>query len=169
MEGADVDTWDDDSIVKAFNFAMMNYKDDADEGTPRQSPPAEAPSLGHWEPVAQPGSPAASAVEAATRVTEGPVTEPHFAAAPKAQQYQPRWSAPGMMMPPTPPMPPIPVAPGGGGGDDEAFNDLLLAWYYSGYYTGRYQATTEFRRQQQQQQQQQHYGYHGQPHPPHHS
>ena len=145
---ADLEAWDDDAIVKAFNHAMKTHRLEGEE----EPYPSSEPSIGAWqpvetatpshehgaasvavnaeakEPVASVGGipgPGSTAGGVGSTPAAAPVGGPNFggygAAAQQQSYYEPHRATPGS----APAIPPIPT-----GLDDEALNDLLLAWYY---------------------------------------
>ena len=122
---ADVEAWDDEAIVKAFNFAMQSHRRKGDEDSaeaPRPREP-EGATIGAWQPVDS------------TPATVGHAKPAEWAAAAPSFAGSHNPSAPAQHLPPppgmTPPAPPMPtLGQGAGGLDDKALNDLLLAWYY---------------------------------------
>mmetsp|Transcript_44044 Transcript_44044/g.89000 ORF Transcript_44044/g.89000 Transcript_44044/m.89000 type:complete len:160 (-) Transcript_44044:304-783(-) len=150
----ELDAWDDDAIVKAFNHAMKTHRTTRDTDS---MPEFEEPSIGSWHEV---NRKTCAGDAAQSKAEKQPDSARESSSAVPSIPISPAMtnSLPPMMAPPSMPMPPpplMPPMPPGAASDDEALSDLLLAWYYSGYYTGRYQATMDFKRLQQHHQQQQ--------------
>lgn len=170
---SEVDAWDDEAIINAFEHAMLLQNNASSPSLQNESMPLiseKQPTDAHRQPPSQ----------TATNTTGQPslewtpveTSEKHPAV--KAQYPPPATSQtlhhqnvlpsrtemprglPAATTPVFEGVPPTHCAPPPAmnfGVTDEALSDMLLAWYYSGYYTGRYQATQEFRQSQQHQQQ----------------